>query len=569
MTIPNKYLSWMSAIQAKTSSGELFEWDNHRFMIEPMTDMHPHQGWNKCAQVGASEMMICKVVYLSMECGLNVLYALQSASAMDDFVKGKLDPIIRANSYFVNKVSGNTSIKTVDFKGNERFIHLVGAYNSEASSKQEQTSKGVSKTADILIADEASRSDQYVLNQTQSRLMNSKYGYVWYFDNPSYPGMGADKIFQQSDQMYWIVTCSHCGWKQYLDWFRLDQHEFRKAMHCYVDVENECLVCGKCQKPLSDDDRKYGEWVQKYPDKGGWILNGKKQPFYSEGAKPFGFRGYWINQLAYTHHSISKLLKLDDPILGMTKSVFANMIMGKPYIGSDIKITRDTILNNIRPSAFNPKKGEVFMGVDTKSSELEYVLRDKEGMFKYGRAGNMKEIYSIRDMYDAFAIIDANPMTGAAKEFCARYPRKVRRAVYKPESDQTELVRESANDDTLILIRREEMFDVIADLYNSSQMPINMTPTQLSEFMEHWGNLIRITDEDNQGNHRFRWDQSTGATDFAHCDLYSYVAMMYFRKGDISMFTGKSTSIDPNVQPVPWTPKEIIENSIRDAGKRK
>lgn len=557
--IPNKFVAWSSAVQARTSSGELFEWDDHRFMMDPMTDMHPHQGWNKCAQVGASEMMIMKVAFMTIECGLNVIYALQSASAMDDFVKGKLDPIIRANPYLEARISGNTSIKTVDYKGAERLIHLVGAYNSESSSKQEQTSKGVSKTGDILIADEASRSDQYILNQLQSRLMNSKYGYVWYFDNPSFPGMGADKIYQQSDQMHWIISCSRCSWKQYMDWFRLDQHTHTKATHCYVDPEKKCLVCGKCAKPLSDDDRKFGQWVAKYPSKGGWTKEGE----------PFGYRGYWINQLAYVHHSIDKLLKLDDPILGMTKSVFANMVMGKPYVGSDVKVTRQTILENIRPRGMEPKKGKVFMGVDTKTSELEYALRDEHGLFAYGRAGNMAEIYKIRDMYDAFAVIDANPMTGAAKEFTQRYLGKVKRAVYKPESDQTELVRKSSTDSTLILIRREEMFDVMADMYNSKQMPITMSPTQISEFIQHWGSLIRITEEDKQGNMRFYWDQSTGAVDFAHCDLYSYVAMMYFTPGTISMFTGKSRLTDKNAQSVELTPKQIIEKAIKDAERRR
>ena len=397
--------------------------------------------------------------------------------------------------------------------------------------------------------------------------MNSKFGYVWYFDNPSYPSMGADKIFQQSDQMHWIVSCKHCGWKQFLDWYRLDQHEYKKAQHCYVDVDNKCLICGSCKKPLTDYDRKHGEWIAKYPSKGGWIKDGVLTSYYVEGAEAFGYRGYWINQLAYVHHSIDKLLKLDDPILGMTKSVFANMVMGKPYIGSDVKITREALLNNIRPMGKTVERGRIYMGVDTKTSELEYVLRDKEGLFKYGRAKNMQEIYKIRDTYDAYAVIDANPMSGAAKEFCARYKGKVKRAVYKPESDQTELVRKSSTDSTLILIRREEMFDVIADLYNSSQMPITMSPTELSEFMEHWGNLIRIVDEDSQGNMRFRWE-NTGAVDFAHCDLYAYVAMMFFRKGEISFYTGKTNYEDKTSQKVPWTPKEIIDNSIRDSNKK-
>lgn len=531
--IPKKVVSWILYNKLKTSEGKRFEFlGAHRFLIQPVADLHPKQTHRKASQLGFSESMIAKSIYLGRVGKLNIAYSMPSKSDMDDFHTTKFGGILRANPWLSEFVDGNSSKKIIRTKdGHERYIHLVGAYNSESEANKMLTTKGISFTADCNIHDESDRSDFDIIDQMQSRLDNSDYGFRWLFSNPTFPNVGTDEYWQKSDQMHWMVKCSHCGYRQYLDWFRLDAHNFESGTnHCYVDPDNEMFVCGRCQKEITDDVRLDGEWIARYPSK----VNEKTGE---------GWRGYWYTQMMYVHHTAKSLL---DKEVDRTPAVFSQMCLGKPYISSSITVTSQSIMENLATRNEKPKKGEVAMGVDGRTDEYQYVLRDKEGMFEFGRVRSIVEIEKIRDMYDAKCVIDLHPLTGEVKRFASKHVGKVWYALFKPESDQAEIAKFAPEKNrSLVLIRREDAFDTIADRYNNGEAPVNITNyATLKEFIDEYGNLVRDTKEDSRGNMRPVWIKLSDACDFPFADLYSWIALQKLSYGRMSLVRGKTTNKD-------------------------
>ncbi len=500
----DQVLQWIIGNEFKTSAGLPFEWKEHCFLIDPLTDFHPIQGTDKCTQIGWSEMMLLKTFYIATELKCNTIYTLPSSSFVETFVPQKADPIIQSNDYLNSRITGGVRLKEVELDdGSKRFINFIGAHNPKSESKKEEGSKGISLTSDVNIHDEASRSDQFVLEQLESRYSNSLYKWNWKFDNPTYPKMGADYIYKKSDQRHWFVRCHHCNYPQYLAWERLDQVEWQSGTnHCFIDPIRKVFICGKCKGILDDQDRLSGFWLAKYPS-------------ITE------YRGYWLSQLDYIRHSVEELVRIDDSEK-TSRSYFNNYVLGKPYVGSDIKVSREHIAANISNNI--NLLNENAMGVDQGTVKW-YVIGNKQGIFKVGYTESWDEIELLRNRYSAKLVMDGLPDQYDTKKLASKYQGEAWRAFYKPESDQSELARFSPkNDRQLVLIRREEMFDELVGKIVNGQFPINININDLQKFIDHWESLVKIITRDSEGNDRFSWTR-IDADHFAHATLYFYTAL--------------------------------------------
>lgn len=486
-----------------TSGGIAFEFEEHSFLIDPLCDFHPSQGINKCSQVGFSETAIIKAFYLAQHLKLNVLYTLPSELFLNDFVPPKVNKIIANNEGVYSQIRGGTHQKRVGVGKDSKFIYFQGAFNPEAESKRESTSKGTSVTTDVNIHDEANKSDPFILSQMMSRYQNSRYKGRWLFDNPSFPKLGADGIWRKSDQRYWIVTCSHCGYMQYLDWYRLDKHEFESGSnHCWIDPINKKIECGKCRREIDEITRMTGRWVAKYPHR-------------------TEHRGYWINQLMYVRHSVDSIMKIEEDDKTPT-SYFKNMIMGTPYIGTDVKIERHHLAQNI--SNEQNTRQNCVMGID-QGKWKHWVLGNEQGIFACGKTQSWEDLERIWTAYDAFVISDALPSQYEPKKYARKMRGRFYRAFYQPERDQVELSKFIDKDgDHMVLIRRNETFDEIVDKILATQFPLQLNLNDVQEFVDHWTSMIRIVEEDKNGNHRFSWDK-TDEDHFAHASLYFYIGL--------------------------------------------
>jgi DNA-directed RNA polymerase subunit RPC12/RpoP len=547
----DKLLPWIDANGMKTSEGSPFEWHNHLFLIDPLCDWHPTQGWNKAAQMGASECVSLKAAFMAQELKLSGIYVLPSDSFVESFVPKKFDPILSKNKGAFPVVSGGTMMKQFGQDDEATFITFKGGHLSLKETEAAATSKGVADTAHWVIYDERSKQHPLVVEQMQSRLLNSPYKFSFSFDNPTFPNAGADKIFRESDQREYAIKCSHCGWKQFLKWIKLSATSHIKAEHTYVDDGNYYLVCGKCAKPLTDEDRRVGEWVATRPS----------QASQTDDVEPWGKRGYHFSQLMYVHHSIRFLLEQE---ADKSTQYFNNMILGLPYIGSEVSFTPDIMKSNFvnRPKDKQPVIGEVAMGVD-QGNEKQYFLRDRHGLFGWGRTESWEEIEMIFNQWKAVAVADAMPQVGAVKRLCKKYPGRFFRCSFGTESDQAGIVKfGTSTDRSLVLVKRNEFFDEMHERYLQFAAPINIPINDGQEIVKEFSNLARTISTDSRGNERAEWVKLDNHVDLPFADMYSWIALSRIPDGALSKVQSYNNHVALPVreQGLIPTPESIIKS---------
>lgn len=519
--INDRILEFAMTYNLLNSKGEPFEWKDREYLVEPLCDWSRELAVIKATQLGFSESVgIIKALYAAKERKYNVIYTLPTAEFLEKFVPPKVDLIIKHNPEAFHDVTGNIGKKKVGDGLGTRYIYFMGTFTGKSESEKELSDKGISVTADMLIHDEASRSDQYILSQLRSRLDNSDYKGRLFFDNPSYPLMGADAVYTDSKQKHWIITCGHCGYKQYVDWIRLDKEDFESgAIHTWVNPEKKIFECGKCRKEITDYDRRTGEWVAKYPDR--------------------TKSGYWMPQMISIKHNVETLLeKEEDRQTG--KSYFYNFVLAKPYIGSDVRVSREDLIACVDNTTYS--KDFVAMGVD-QGENKHYVLMNDYGIFKKGVTKDWDEIEFLKRKYDAKMVVDALPYQRQPKKLAEKYPNSVWRAFYKPETDQREIFKFGTKaDNSIVLIRREEAFDLIVDDIQVQDFRILIPVADLGEYVNHWESLVRIVEPDKYGNERFIWHSVTGEDHYAHATLYAYAAMQRVKRGKSSVISKKKKS---------------------------
>lgn len=468
---------------------EPFEFDQHRFMLQPYADTSPDQVIMKSAQVGWSVAAIIKSIHAAQFLNMNVIYVLPTRNATHDFVIPKVNPMLDRNPQIramVKNTSNSINLKQVG----DRFIYFRGAFHR---------GEAVSTTADLVVSDEHDVSDQSVLTIYQSRLQASRYGYFWRFSNPTLPGFGVDELFAESDQMHWIIECATCNHRMFIDLDRDDN-----VVNHYVNVEQSVYACGKCHAEISDAMRQSGEWLPKYP--------GRER------------RGYWINQLMVPWVSAKKILRQqkDMPI-----DVFHNFVLGKPYQASEFVINGAAVLRVCQPGLAS--KRDVIIGCDSGKVK-HYVMGNPAGIFSYGTLDEWEDLEKLITMHNATCIIDALPDFTVPERLARKYPGQVYVHYYTHDSKSLNVTERKEGEQFGVLQSdRTKLFDNMAARISSKRIRFFQTKEALQAkngLIYHFENMYRIVEKDTRGIVRARWETKTGKPDhFAHAAAYYVVGL--------------------------------------------
>lgn len=490
---------WILDNEFVNENQQRIEFTGHRFMLQPYADSTPDQCIRKSAQVGWSILAILKSVHACYFIKLNVIYVLPTRNASAEFVTPKVNPMLRRNPALARLVK-NTDNKSLKQIG-DRYLYFKGAFNE---------SEAISTSADVVSADEFDRSNQDVLSMYQSRLQASKYRWFWRFSNPSLPLYGVDELFKRSDQMHWFITCPHCNHEWYIDYDRDDSihNHYVQIVNDNRDEEEGFYACGKCHKPLDDEDRQSGHWLARYP--------GRRM------------RGYWICQMMVPWVSASHIIRQKND---MTVDVFHNMVLGKAYQASEFLINREAILR--ARLIGKPAGGQLFMGVDVGKTK-HWVLGNWQGVISHGTLDSWEEIEKMITMNDAITVIDALPDFTIPKHLADTYPGQVFVSYYTHDTKNMEaIVRKEGDQFGIIQSDRTKLFDILAMEISSGKIGFFQESEHLLNrdgMIEHFENMYRVVEFDTKGIARARWEtkgeRETKRPDhFAHATAYYRVAM--------------------------------------------
>lgn len=532
-------LAWVTRNAFINENQKLFEFVNHRYMIDIYNDTSPELVCMKSAQVGFSVLAILKSIHAAKYLMLNVIYVLPTRNATHDFVIPKVNPMLDRNPK-IKALLKNTDSVNLKQVG-DRFLYFRGAFHR---------GEAISTTADLVISDEHDISDQQVLTIYQSRLQASEWGWFWRFSNPTLPSFGVHELYEQSDQMHWMVKCFHCKYEMYLDLDLDDQGDYPNH---YVDRTRQIYACGACHREIYDDDRRAGRWVAKYPDR--------------------PMRGYWINQLMVPWVSAKKILKQEED---MDIDVFHNFVLGKPYQASEFVINGEAILNACKPG--EAPKSDVIIGCDSGKIK-HWVMGNPQGIFAYGRAKDWEEIEQLIVMYKATAVIDALPDFTVPEQLARKYPGQVYVHYYNHDKKDLKVTSIKEGENFGVLESdRTKLFDLFANRVSSGKLRFYQVPEALKQkngLIYHFEQMYRVVELDKKNILRARWETKVGKPDhFAHAAVYYQaglsVAVLSGETGGVlsTPVSGVHTTfaVDPETQTVPV--EEALGRPLNDLVER-
>lgn len=488
-------IAWILDNNLVNENQHPIEFKNHRFMIDIYADDAVDIVCIKSAQIGFSVYAILKSFHELIFERRNVLYALPTRNVVQDFVIPKVNPLGASNPALAKHIGQESvSLKRVG----DRFIFFKGGSEREA----------ISVSTDTLVIDEYDKMpDMSVVTMFDSRLNFAKDPRRRRFSNPTSVGFGVDSLWQTSNMFHWMVKCHLCNH----EWF-VDYNRSSDKTH-YVDKQRAAFVCGKCERPLSDLDRRAGRWIAKYQDR--------------------TRHGYWVSQMIAPWVTAKRIIEQEEE---MTAEVFHSMVLGKAYTPSDLIVSRENILRACVPSLI-PRVG-VAMGVDQKASEMEWVAGTSRGIFAYGRAKSWEEIEQLKLQWNAVVVADNMPYPTGPQQLAHKYS-DFYCATFK---DVGGLDVVDWSKPSVVYIDRTRGLDIVAKEITECRLLFRMRPYELEDMIKDYGNIYRTTVEEPDGRIKSTWIKKSNAeSDFPFAVLYFRAALSRV------MGSGSTIFLDPEM----------------------
>ena len=513
-------LLWTVDHKIKNEKGNVLEFKNHRFLKDIYDDWTPIQVVRKSSQVGFSTTEVIKTACAARYKKYNIIYTLPTFADVSQFVPTKVNQLIVHNPILTDWTKDRDTI--FQKRMGTGFIYYRGTFSAKPQEKKMEAGIGIILSADILVMDEADRSDQTILEQYESRLDASDYKGKWYFSNPTAPHTVSQQKWEESDQKHWFIKCEHCGHWQYLDFWK--------------NIKNNKFVCQKCGRELSDETRRNGQWIRKYKNK--------------------EISGYWINHLMCSWKTAKQIVQDYET---KTRQYFYNFVLGLPYIGSDIVVNQDIILRNIDLAKPNFQENNV-LGVD-QGLKKHFVLGNKQGIFKIGTTDDWEDIKKLIKLYDVkVAVFDALPDLTEPRKIQKEFIGKVWLSYYKREIQSAEFIKWDPKTYT-VYSDRTKIIEMVIDEMINGKLKFQMKPADLEDYIKHWDSLYKIVQTDSMGIERDVWE-TQGEDHFVHATNLFRLGLNRMAQGETNIkeykkYSPANDNLAPEIQ-------QIIKNSIQD-----
>jgi len=482
----DEYLSilrWITEKGIRDEKGEAFSYKDRPWLIDILTDWSPNICVVACAQVGKSVTFTVKIAFAIKHYKLNVINTFPTDDDVHEFVASKVNKFIQANQHEF-KGMDTDSIERKEMDG--RFWFFKGTVSKTAA---------ISTTADILVHDEISRSDQTAIQTYKSRTKASPYKGRWIVSNPGTERDELDLVWQKSDQKEWIITCPNCKNEHYL------------IFPDSIDLERKIYVCRACKSPLSDEVRRKGRWIAQQP-------NSK-------------ISGYHISHLMCCWISVEDIIEdsQGDP------AYFNNFVLGKPYSPSDLSVSKTTILDLWTPK--NLDDGERFLGIDVGNIK-HYVIRTAKGIIKIGRITKDSEIDDLIGLWKPESgVIDAMPDATLSKYITDKYPFMLMSYFMENANNPQTIVwwgkhgEQQSDKSSIVYSHRDRILDQHLTNMIEAKFLISLeTDKEFQLYIKHYETLRREKVVNNKGIERYIWSSTNGEDHYVFADLYSYIAML-------------------------------------------
>ena len=384
-------------------------------------DEHPEIVILKAAQVFISEYLInsvlwvCDTAYASRG---NALYVMPTQTpVMDDFSQSRISEAIVQSPTLGRRLS-------VDRIRLKKFgSHSLYMRGSEALGQMRTID------ADIVINDEVDLFQPGSVEKTRERLGSSRAPLWRAASQPTYPEVGIDRMFQETDKRKWFVKCEHCTYSQSFTWDDNIIYNLNRSGEIDADTEVS-LVCAKCRKPI--DPESPGEWVA-------------EQPSHSR------VHGYHISKLFSPRANLVNMLKGFLAVDDVEKlQSFYTADLGIPYRPRGSKADITDFIRMVYP--WKQFQKDSYIGIDVGINlHVCVVAREEDEPYRLVEqiyVPEFDDLDTIMDKYKPrFGVIDARGDPRATYEWAQKYPMQMFRWEHHPSrpepswEDKDQIVR--------------------------------------------------------------------------------------------------------------------------------
>lgn len=252
------------------------KWDffEHEYQIDILNDTSHEAFYQKCSQVGASELFVrMKLAMLGISEAITIIYVLPTAKFAVRFCKGRIDPVIEGSDAL--KAMLNKDVDSSEMKQfGHSFLYIAGSYGQ---------SSAISIPAQGLFWDEIDFCDQQNLTTYRSRMGHTKEEDLWFirgFSTPTVFDYGINAYYKKGSQAFYGVWCSHC--RDFVEirfmrdivvpGFERDMKEWGKDCldDPHIDIDRAFFRCSCCERPVPWQnflDPSKRRWVHTFPER--------------------------------------------------------------------------------------------------------------------------------------------------------------------------------------------------------------------------------------------------------------------------------------------------------------
>jgi len=370
----------------------------------------------KGAQLGVTEFAL-NVTWYGIDCfGLSVFYALPPGHGIaGDFAHTRVDPAI-AYSPRLQEIAGD--IGNVGLKMFRRgVLYLRGTHIP--GGRPDKATQLASVPADMAIVDEWDRIPPAAIPLIRDRLGDSRYKLWLGLSTPTYPGIGIDAEYQETDQREPQIRCQACGAWNWLTWDLVAEREGQVS-----------VWCPDCQGAI---DRATA-WEQ------GRLRFTAREPDRAA-------IGYWLPKLISPRASLAEMWAQSQATNEAKILAFWNNAMGLPYEPKGARLTLELLRACMGQHLLSDRQTATWsaMGVDVGLTLHVWIIEGIQSgidpnrswrawTLYLGEVAEWDELDGLMARYGVgVCVVDAMPERRLASQFAQRHPGKVFLATYVEE----------------------------------------------------------------------------------------------------------------------------------------
>lgn len=499
--------------------GVPYEFKNHVYQMEWLSNKSRVTTYKKAAQMGGSEAEVLRVLHgmIYGRYAQGVLVLFPTRDDVTDFSKGRFNPLIVENPVIGRWVADTDAANIKKVGG--KMLYFRGAKSSGKIDNSKSTSSQLkSVPVDKIVFDEKDEMEVEMIALSLERMSHSNIQEITNISTPTIPGYGIDKSYNESDQSVWMLKCKKCGGRTCLE---------LEFPDCIVETENGWVrLCKHCRDSVLNPDN--GEWVARVP------------------SLTKEHRGFWISQLNSAYVNPGKILDMyNNPGKhDYTIAEVYNSKLGMAYVEAENQLTKAHVyacctLDAMRTSSVR----STAMGVDVGKElhvTIGYKINEKQYRIIY--MARLTEFEDLHDLVYRFnvkvCVIDMEPETRKAREFQQSH-QDICKIMLCDYQDRLKVKEKRDDQKGLITVRRTEVCDMTHDVIMKNLILLPRRSPEVDEYAEEMTNIAKVLETDNSGSKRYKYRDFGKPDHYYHSTNYVLLACRdYMIESDYGDNTG-------------------------------